>query len=77
MQRAKLWEWSRCRGVGRLCGDQRAQLRCASGAASIAQRSINGGAHLIRNRANLRTILCGERPDPAEEIGQCAALAEE
>jgi hypothetical protein len=47
----------------------------SSSAASIAQRSINSGAHLIRNRTNLWTILCGERPNPSEEIGQCAALA--
>ena len=77
MKRTNLRERSRRRGVSRLCGDQCGQLRRTSSAASIAQCSINGGAHLIRNRTNLWTILCGERPDPSEEIGQCAALAEE
>jgi hypothetical protein len=65
------------RDVDRLGGKASIELGTAQGPAPLGERGLDGGPDLVRDGTDLRAVLGGQRPDPAQDAGEATLLAED
>ena len=65
------------RDVGGLGGEPGRELGAAETRSSLGQRGLDGRADLVRDGADLRAILGGQRADPAQDRRELALLAQD